>query len=222
MSQSSTLLMTQFVTHDVKRFLLRKPDDMRWEPGQGVALRIDEEKWQGTERPFTPTSLREDRVLELTIKRYSEREGVTSALHALEPGAKLCLGQPFGTITYRGHGTFIAAGTGVTPFLAIFRDLASRNALSGEDRLLLSNKSEADVICGEELKYYLGDRCVLTFTREHQLGQEGRRIDAAFLNAHIGERDQSFYICGPDGFVRSVSEHLLSLGVHGDRLVVER
>ena len=41
MSHASTLLMTQFVTHDVKRFLLSKPEGFEWQPGQGVDVRIE-------------------------------------------------------------------------------------------------------------------------------------------------------------------------------------
>jgi cytochrome-b5 reductase len=213
--------MTEFVTHDVKRFLLSKPEGLDWQPGQGIEVSIDDESWRDKGRPFTPISLPEDRALALAIKQYPERDGMTAALHRLEPGAGLGLSDPFGTITYQGPGTFIAAGTGVTPFLAILRHLAADGALEGH-KLLLSNKSERDVICGDELRHYLGERCVFTFTREHEPGQQGRHIDAAFLNAHLGEPSQKFYVCGPDGFVRSVNDHLLSLGVHPQQLVYEQ
>jgi len=221
MPDTATLLMSGFVTHDVKRFLLSKPEGLEWQPGQGIEVIIDDEKWREEGRPFTPTSLSEDRVLELTVKQYPDKDGMTVALHRLKPGAQLLVSDSFGTITYQGPGTFIAGGTGVTPFLAILRRLAADGGLEGH-RLLLSNKSERDVICAEELKHYLGERCVFTFTREHELGQQGRHVDVALLNSYVRGRDQKFYVCGPDGFVRAVNNHLLSLGVHPEQLVYEQ
>jgi ferredoxin-NADP reductase len=217
---NSKLLMRQFVTHDVQRLLLTRPEGLSWEPGQGIELAIDRDDWREQGRPFTPTCLTGDLLVELTIKRYLDTDGVTEALHALEPGAGLLLSDAFGTITYQGTGTFIAAGTGVTPFLAILRGLAKDNALAGH-RLLLSNKSERDVICALELRHYLGDDLVLTFTRESEPTREGRRMDADFLEANIRDRDGHFYVCGPDGFVKAVSSALSTLGVHRDKLVYE-
>ncbi|MTW21099.1 flavodoxin reductase [Allochromatium palmeri] len=221
MPTPSTLLMSEILTHDVQRLLLSKPEGMDWMPGQGIEVQIDADEWREEARPFTPTSLPEDRILELAVKRYPEHDGFTVALHGLRPGAQLLLGDPFGSIGYQGPGTFIAAGTGVTPFLAILRQLALQDSLEGH-QLLLTNKCEQDVICREELQYYLGERCVLTFTHEHDPGQEGRHIDAAFLAAHIDRPDQVFYVCGPQGFVESINAHLLSLGVHPNSLVYER
>lgn len=221
MPYEATLLMRQFVTHDVQRLFLTRPDGLDWQPGQGIELAIDQDEWQDEGRPFTPTCLREDRILELTVKRYTEEDGVTEALHQLKPGARLLLSDAFGTITYQGPGTFIAAGTGVTPFLAILRRLAKDKALA-DHRLLLSNKSERDVICNHELAYYLDDDLKLTFTREHESGQQGRRMDAGFLGANIADREGYCYVCGPDGFVEAMNDALLTLGVHAEKLVYER
>jgi cytochrome-b5 reductase len=221
MSNKATLLMREFVTHDVQRLLLSRPDGLVWKPGQGIELAIDRDEWREQARPFTPTSLLEDRLLELTVKRYPEADGVTEALHQLESGAGLLLAEPFGSITYQGPGTFIAAGTGVTPFLAILRRLAKDGGLAGH-RLLLTNKRERDLICGLELEYYLADDLVLTFSREDQPERKGRRMDAEFLDTHLGERDGYCYVCGPDGFVEAMNEALLDLGVPEQKLVYER
>ncbi len=137
MTYLSTILMTEFVTHDVKRFILTRPRNLDYRPGQGVEIVIDDPKWRNEEgRPFTPTSLSDDKVLEFTIKRYPAHKGVTDNCTASKVGAKLLISEPFGTITYKGPGVFIAAGAGVTPFIAITRQLARR----GENsiRILLS------------------------------------------------------------------------------------
>jgi ferredoxin-NADP reductase len=89
MNYTVDLLMSQFVTHDVKHFIVSKPEGFSVVPGQGVELAINRPNLSGEGRPFTPTSLADDRVLEFTIKGYSDHPGVTQALHQLEPGAEL-------------------------------------------------------------------------------------------------------------------------------------
>jgi hypothetical protein len=131
MDHQVTLLMSEFVTRDVQRFILTRPEGFAFEPGQGVELAIDHPDWRGEGRPFTPTSLEEDRVLEFTIKGYPDHEGVTKALHGLQPGAGLIMSEPFGTNRYKGRGVLIAGGAGVTPFIAILRRLARDDGLDG-------------------------------------------------------------------------------------------
>jgi len=100
-------------------------------------------------------NLAEDRVIEFTIKGYPEHRGVTKALHGLKPGSRLLMSVSFGTIHYQGRGTFIAGGAGITPFMAILRELASTGDLDGHS-LIFANKTPADIICEKELRHYLG------------------------------------------------------------------
>lgn len=222
MTYLSTVLMTEFVTHDVKRFILTRPRHIDYKPGQGVEIVIDEPKWRAEEgRPFTPTSFRDDKVLEFTIKRYPAHKGVTDKLHSLKAGAKLLLSEPFGTITYKGPGVFIAAGAGVTPFIAITRQLARRGKLDSNS-LIYSNKTPGDVICEKEFRHYFGERCILTCTREGAPGYENRRITLEFLEEKIRDFSQHFYVCGPDEFVEGVKSILKRLGATPDAVVFEK
>jgi ferredoxin-NADP reductase len=221
MKHSSTILMTEFVTHDVKRFILTKPRNFEYEPGQGVKMVINEPKWKNEEsRPFTPISLTNDKVLEFTIKKYPAREGVTNKLHSLEVGAKLLISDVFGTITYKGPGIFIAAGAGVTPFIAITRQLARKGKLDSNS-LIYSNKTPADVICEKELRHYFGARCIMTCTQESAPGFENRRITVNFLKEKIQDFTQHFYVCGPDSFVEDIRSILKELGASPDSVVFE-
>ena len=215
-----TLLMSEFVTHDVRRLLLSRPSGFEFEPGQGVELSIDHPGWQDQPRPFTPTSLRNDQILEFTIKRYPEHEGVTRELHALEPGARLLMSEPFGTIRYQGPGVFIAGGAGITPFIAILRELACKRDIS-RHTLVFSNKTPADIICERELRHYLGENCILICSREQGPGYEHKRVDKAFLAERIGNFDQHFYLCGPPGFMESIQGALKELGADPQSLVFE-
>ena len=225
MQHTVELLRTQFTTHDVRRFLVTRPEGFDFRPGQGVELAIDEPDWREEGRPFTPTSLRDDKLLEFTIKRYPGHEGVTDKLHTLRPEAKLRMSEPFGTIRHRGPGVFLAGGAGVTPFLAILRTLESDGNLEGHS-MIFSNKKREDILCERELRHAFGDRLLLTLTREDAAdrgatGYDSRRIDKALLEAEVGNFDQRFYVCGPLQFVEDLQRALGELGADSDRVVFE-
>jgi cytochrome-b5 reductase len=221
MEYRTTLLMREFVTHDVMRFTLERPAGFRFEPGQGVELAIDNGDWREQGRPFTPTSLPDDRVLEFTIKAYPQHHGVTEALHRLTPGESLLMSAPFGTISYHGPGTFIAGGAGITPFLSILRMLHWRGELAGNS-LLFSNKGPADIICEKELKQMLGEHARFLCSRESDCRCHTGRLDRTFLERSLHDFSQHFYVCGPPPFVESVNSVLQQLGASPDSVVFER
>lgn len=216
-----TLLMTQFITHDVKRFIVNKPETFSFTPGQGVELVIDQEKWREEEgRPFTPTNLTTDEVLEFSIKRYPDHKGVTDKIHTLEVGDNLLMSDPFGTISYKGPGVFIAAGAGITPFLSIFRKLAVDQNIT-KQTLIFSNKTPADVICEKELRNYFSSRCHLLCTQENGSGYENKRIDRDYLEKIIDSTKQYAYVCGPEKFVEDVNAIVADLGFSAESIVYE-
>ena len=216
-----TLLMSEFVTHDVRRFVVSRPSGFTFEPGQGVELAINRPGWRDERRPFTPTCLADDKVLEFTIKGYAAHAGMTRELHSLNAGAELLLSAPFGTIRYQGPGVFLAGGAGITPFIAILRERARAGDID-RHTLIFSNKYPADVICEKELRHYLGVRCILTCTEVSAPGFDHRRLDQAFLAETIANFDQHFYVCGPPAFMDAVNSALEKLGARSERLVFER
>lgn len=221
MEHTTTLLLREHVTHDVKRFVVERPEGFEWSPGQGVEMALDEEGWREEGRPFTPTSHPDDRVLEFTIKGYPEHEGVTHRLHQLRPGATLHVSEPFGTLTDRGPGVFLAGGAGLTPFLAILRHRADRGEL-GDSTLIFANKTRDDVICEKELRHHLGERCILTLTREDAPGYRHGRPDREMLQEQVDDFPSTrFYVCGPPEMVEDLTDTLEKLGADPDGVVIE-
>lgn len=215
---TAKILMTGFVTHNVKRFVIERPDGYDFTPGQATEMALPETPDDG--HPFTFTSLTDDKVLEFTIKGYYDHDGMTKKLHAKGPGDKVLIGDSWGAITHRGPGVFIAGGAGVTPFIAILRRLRDDGNADGH-RLLFSNHTAADVICEKEFRAMLGDDFVSTLTREDVPGHLHRRIDADFLKKHVDDFSQNFYVCGPDPFVADINDALKDLGAKPDSLVFE-
>lgn len=214
------ILMTEFVTHDVKRFIVEKPKGYEFLPGQATLLSIPRPRWEKEFREFTFTSTNQDRVLEFTIKEYSDHDGVTKQIHTLEPGDDIVLHSPFGTIQYKGRGVFLAGGVGITPFIAILRHLRKTNQLKG-NTLFFSNKETKDIILEKELRHMFGDQLILTLTRDDADGYEHGRIDRAMIEKHVKDLNQKFYICGPDPFVLDLKNTLEKMGVKEEDIVAE-
>lgn len=214
------VLDTSYVTYDVKRFVLEKPPGYTFIPGQSVNISINLPGWVTNLHPFTFTSLPTDDYLEFMIKIYRDHNGITKKLESINQGDELILHDIFGAIQYKEDGVFIAAGSGITPFLSIFRYLHQQGRVA-QNLLIYSNKTVEDVIMGETLQQMLGDHFIPVFTRENVVGFIERRIDRNFLIDHISNFKQQFYICGPEKFVTDLTEILLSLGATIDHIIFE-
>jgi ferredoxin-NADP reductase len=214
-------LECSYINHDVKRFVVEKPGAYTFIPGQATMISINQPEWRNELRPFTFTSLTDWPYLEFTIKIYEDHHGVTEQLGKTNAGATLLLHDVFGTIQYKGPGVFIAAGAGITPFIAILRDLFNRQMIAG-NKLILSNKTSEDIIYGKELYNMLGTDFINVFTREGVIGFRERRIDRNYLIEMIQDFSGNFYVCGPDDFVTDITGYLLSLGATAGSIVLEQ
>ncbi|PLX16317.1 MAG: flavodoxin reductase [Marinilabiliales bacterium] len=152
------------LTHDVKKFVLEKPEGYLFEPGQATMVSLNKINWKEEKRPFTFTSLKNDDYLEFIIKIYSDHHGVTNELNTLSKSDELIINEPWGALNYKGEGYFIAGGAGITPFIAIFRDLYHAKELKG-NILFFSNKTVQDIILQNELTKMLGDDFINIITQ---------------------------------------------------------
>ena len=211
----------EYVTHDVRRYKVEKPAGYTFIPGQATEVSINSPKWKEEKRPFTFTCLTTDPFLEFTIKSYASHKGVTNELYQLEEGAELIIRDVWGAIAYTKPGVFIAAGAGITPFIAIFRHLSKLELIAGNS-LIYANKTSKDIILQDELKTMLGDQFTNTLSREKNELYDNRRIDKAYLMEKITNFNQPFYVCGPDQFVTDIHQILLDLGATVDTVIIEK
>src|SRR5450432_484613 len=215
------IISIQPVTHDVKCFRLEKPMGYEYLPGHATDVSINKPELEDQTRPFTFTALTSEPYLELTIKGYPERHGITDQLHQLRPGDELIIRDSWGAINYKGPGYFIAGGAGITPFIAILRSLYRENNIAG-NTLFFSNKTAKDIIYKEELEKILGKNAVFILTRDSGPGDKKDRIDKKFIKSNISDFTKHFYICGPDPMVAELTDTIQKAGASADTLVFEK
>ena len=208
------------VTHDVKQFIVEKPDGYKFTPGHATEVSINTEKWKNEKRPFTFTSLNEDDYLEFTIKIYPDHDGVTEQLGKLKSGDELIVRDTWGAIEYKGPGYIIAGGAGITPYIAMLRELKKKNKLDGI-KLFYSNKSDKDIILKEELDTMLGKNATYVITDQKDTNFTNAYIDEDFLKKHIENFDEKFYVCGPPKMTEEIGDILEKLGADPDSVTLD-
>ena len=220
MDHKVKILDIKKITHDVKEFITEKPEGLTYSPGQATVVSVNKEGMEDEKRPFTFTSLNEDENLEFIIKIYTDKHGVTDAMDDLQVGDEMIINGPWGAINYKGPGYFIAGGAGITPFIAILRQLKKEGNLAG-NKLFFSNKTKDDIILEQELKEMLDEDVVFTLTREKHPDYHHGHIDEAFLKNHIEDFNKHFYVCGTPEMTESINNTLKKLGASADSLVFE-
>lgn len=209
------------VTHNVKCLRFDKPEGYQFVPGHAADVSIKKPQWIDEKRPFTFTALADKPYLEFTIKSYTDHNGVTNQIGQLKVGDQLVISDSWGAIEYKGQGCFIAGGAGITPFIAILRQLHQDGKAKG-NKLFFSNKTEADIIYKEELTEILGEDAVFLVSNETSNRYQNARINEAFIDANIRDFNQPFYICGPDLMIEEISAILVNKGANPDRVVFEK
>lgn len=208
------------LTHDVVKVVAEKPATLNYQPGQAVDISINKPNWEQELRAFTLTSLPNDEHIEFTIKTYPTHNGVTQHLLSLAKGDELLIHDVFGDITYKGEGIFIAGGAGVTPFIAIFKQLEKENKI-GNNKLIFANKTKADIILENKFQQLLDDNFINILSDENITNYEHGYISAELIKKHINQQTKYFYLCGPEPMMQAVEKQLSFLGIADNFIVKE-
>ncbi|MEZ5149353.1 MAG: hypothetical protein R2759_20375 [Bacteroidales bacterium] len=114
-----------------------------------------------------------------------------------------------GTIKYKGEGTFIAGGAGVTPFVAILRQLYAENKI-GNNKLIFANRKKADIINRDEFQKMLGKNFINILSDEKTQEFANGFISENFLKEHLENTNGYVYLCGPEVMMDRLKTTLMS------------
>jgi hypothetical protein len=145
MQYSVKIIEKSWLTHDVICLRLERPLNYSFYAGQAIEVSLENPRFQGENAPFTLTGLSSEKYLELIFKVYAEHEGMTLGISKLKQGDQLLIGDAWDSYKNLGPGMFIAGGTGITPCVALLRQLNIENRLA-DSKLLFANKTEKDIL----------------------------------------------------------------------------
>ena len=163
MQHTTKIIEKSWLTHDVIRLRLERPMNYSFDAGQAIEVSLENPRFQGENAPFTLTGLSSETYLELILKVYAEHNGMTLEISKLKEGDRLIISDAWDSYKNLGPGLFIAGGTGITPFVAILRQLNVENRVAGS-KLLLPTKPKRIFFFSKSLARCLG-KTLLTFYR---------------------------------------------------------
>ena len=217
MTYSVKLLKKDKLTHDVIGLTLERPVNYAFSPGQFLDLTLEQPGKPGEKAPFSFTGLNSDPHLHVALKIHPDTDDINAHIKRLDEGVMVQISDPKNEVVYRGPGVFIAGGTGITPFMAIFRQLDKDGELDG-NLLLFANKRGEDICFEGELHHMFGTDVISILAFEDRPRNAAGQIDVGFINKHVKDLDQPFYVCGPEPFVSSVADVLKEVGVEDGRV----
>lgn len=221
-------------------------------PGQYVALRKELPDAEGhlheVRRSYSICAEPRPGEIRVAIKRDLGGQFSTWANESLKAGDTMDVMSPAGAFISKHqmthlnrpetidtetdhHFVAVAAGSGITPVLAIARTVLAANEHVRFD-LVFSNRAAMDVMFLEELAD-LKDRYPARFALHHVLTREQRiapllsgRIDHEKLSTLLStvlraDQIDEWFLCGPFELVQMVRDELAEIGVDADKVRFE-
>lgn len=200
-------------------------------PGQFIMLGIYDKKgnvWQ--QRPFSIcSSPLNKKYLQLAIRVSGE---FTKKVATLKKSDYVSVTGPSGFFTFNENKmsdvVFLAGGIGITPFLSAIRYISEKE-LKNKVTLLYSNRTKEDIIFFEELKSIsqmhknIKIIFILTDGMSEHWQYETKMIDEDMLKKYCYPfKEKYFSLCGPLGFMESMTTQLEKNGVSKDHIDMER
>ena len=205
------------INPNVIHIVCSKPDGFTFTPGQAVKLYLNNDTINDESGAFTITSTPEQNNLEFIIKIYPSHKGFTDEVETYNVGEQLLMSDAYGYMKYKSSGMFIAAGSGITPFISIFKDLHNKGVLKG-NRLIYANDNKESIILKEQLTSWFGDDFISILSQEKTDDHYYGLIDQDFLQNAIEDFTQDFYLCGPPEMMKTISNNLKKLGVSDSQI----
>jgi ferredoxin-NADP reductase len=217
-------------TPGVRTILLDVPGWPGHRPGQHLDVRLTAEDGYQAQRSYSIASAPKDDALAITVELVEDGEVSSYLVEELRPGDGFELRGPIGGYFVweaedGGPVLLVAGGSGVVPFRAMLRHRAAAGS-NAPVTLVVSARTADDLIYGEELEQLAagdGVHLVRTLTRETPPGWEGStgRVRAELLEPLVDASGHAF-VCGPTGFVETVADLLVDLGLDPVRVKTER
>jgi ferredoxin-NADP reductase len=228
-------------THDTDTFVLVDADEggrpFDYVAGQYLTFRFDDIAEKPIVRSYTMSSSPcEPDYSAFTVKRVEGGKISNWLCDNVKVGTILRARGPIGKFVFdpskdKEHLVMVAGGSGVTPFISIMREYATRLGAQGAPKqmtLVVSYRSRADLICNKDLEMLrkvANVRLIVTLSREDASKDgywHGRITDDLLAKALTGTYGNATYMtCGPQAIMDMAVSHLKSHGVTDEHVKLE-
>jgi ferredoxin-NADP reductase len=229
---SLELTRSEMQTHDAKTLCFRVQDGKQLvaKPGQFLTFHLNIDGKQISRCYSICSSPLKTDYVEITPKRTKNGYVSNFLNDRATPGMVIQASGPAGQFFFdeevHHEIVLIAAGSGITPMIAMLRYIEER-ALDVPVTLIYCVRSSQDIIFQQELtrlsRSLARFRLITTLSAPDSgwTGNKGR-VDKEFLLERIIDfRSPTFFLCGPGAFMQHVSELLKEQGVSADRIKQE-
>jgi 3-ketosteroid 9alpha-monooxygenase subunit B len=217
-------------TADARSLVFKVPDGvelpadrLRYAPGQFLTLRVPSDRTGSVARcyslcssPFTGDPLT------VTVKRTAGGYASNWLCDNAHAGMHLHVLAPSGTFvpkTLDGDFLLLAAGSGITPMLAILKSALSEGA--GQIKLVYANRDDKSVIFASALRELAAkypDRLTIVHWLESVQGLPNAAALAVLVQPYTG---REAFICGPGPFMAAAEEALKTAGAEPEHIHIE-
>ncbi|MCP9275548.1 ferredoxin--NADP reductase [Mycolicibacterium arenosum] len=199
------------------------PDKLGYRPGQFLTLRVPSDRTGSVARCYSLcSSPHTDDRLTVTVKRTDGGYASHWLCDNAHVGMKMHVLAPSGTFTPANLDTdflLLAAGSGITPMMAICKSALSEGA--GQVTLVYANRDETSVIFAaalRELAAKYPDRLTVVHWLESVQGLPSAVALTGLIGPYTG---REAFICGPGPFMAAAEEALTTAGAARESIHIE-
>jgi ferredoxin-NADP reductase len=222
--QRAELVDARCETASARTLVFRGPSWTGYLSGHHVDVRLTAESGYSTERSYSIAAAGRPGCFELTVQRLPDGEVSPYFVDEMAIGDEIEVRGPIGGwFAWRPETPdpvlLVGGGSGVVPLMAMIRE-RDRAGSRAPFRLVYSARSVDEALYRDELvdRSSTTDRLIVDqiYTRSAPVGYQRApsrigQMDLADLSWAAGSAPRC-YVCGPNGFVESVSQLLLALG----------
>jgi ferredoxin--NADP+ reductase len=193
-------------------YLLSFARDFSFKAGQVVAIDLvpDEQP-----RLYSIASGEKDDDIEILFDEKPEGK-LTPSLSELKPGDTIYVSEPFGTFQCNSRKAWwIAAGTGIVPFISM-----ARSGLS-VDKLIHGGRFDENFYFSDMLEKQFGEKYIRCCSQQTDTRYFKGRLTEWLNNQPSLPTDIQYYLCGSAEMVVQVRDILISKGIPFHNIISE-
>ena len=212
------LLVKEIIADNTLLLTFEKPKHLIYQAGQYAVLQLDTPKYTDLDLPLRPLSMVSHPSQEtLSFAMRMSDSAFKRSIAEMSIGDTATIFAPMGDFTLRSseHIVFFAAGIGITPIVAMLKELEVQQ-FAGQVTLCYSCKRETAAAFHKDLqRISLSHYTYLPVFTETQ-----KRIDSTFVSEYIPTLlNSQCYIVGTHSFVQGIEGILLEQGIQREAIM---